>query len=346
MYDGTVNSRTLLVAFAFTSPACGPRVAMQQEDDATSSDAPSGSVGTSMDPSTGSSSTTGAPATSTTLVPESSDATSGSTGLDGTETSTGASLTSSSSGATGCDAIDILFVIDTSTNFDEVQARYLAALDGLVAEVSQTFAAQSVHAGVLSTNVWFYNGGDCDWLGDLVTNTVTTDCLPEDGPHFATSDDDLAETLSCLLDIGTQPSEEFPVTATLEALSEESQAPGACNEGFLREDAVLGIIYITNDPAHAGEDDDAHPDLATFWWHDAILALKDDDETAVAVAGLVAMEPLDCIWWQQENENLIGLIDDFGPHGLRASVCEEDWGPSLSAGVELLAQTCADWEGP
>jgi hypothetical protein len=339
-------SRSLAVSVVLVSQACGPTLSAPLEDGDSSGSGIPTSTPTSLGPSTNSSSTTDAPPTSTTVVPESSDATSGSTGADGTETSTGGSLTSSSSGASGCDAIDILFVIDTSTNFDEVQARYLAALDSLVAEVTQTFAAQNVHAGVLTTNAWPFNGGQCDWLGDLVTNTATTNCLPGDGPRFATSDDDLVEMLSCLLDIGTQPGREFPVTATLEALSEESQAPGACNEGFLREDAVLGIFYITNDPAHAGEDDDAHPDLATFWWHDAIVALKDDDETAVAVVGLVAMEPLDCIFWQEENENLIGLIDDFGTHGLRASVCEEDWGPTLSAGVELLAQTCAGWEGP
>lgn len=339
-------SRSLAVSVVLVSQACGPTLSTPLDDGDSSGNGMPTSTATSLDPSTNSSSTTDAPPTSTTVVPESSDATNGSTGSDGIASSTGEYLSSSSTAVGGCDAVDILFVVDTSFNFDEVQARYLAALDGLVAEVTEAFAAQNVHAAVLSTDDWPYNGLACDEIGDLVTNTTTTECLPEDVPRFATSDRDLEGTLSCLLDLGIWPGEEFPVTATLEALSEESQAAGACNEGFLREEAMLGIFYITNDPAHAGEDDDAHPDLATFWWHDAIVALKDDDETAVAVVGLVAMEPLDCIFWQEENENLIGLIDDFGTHGLRASVCEEDWGPTLSAGVELLAQTCADWEGP
>ncbi len=270
-------------------------------------------------------------ATTSTTPPKESTSESGSSGMaDG-----------------GCDAVDILFVVDTFQFFEDVRDRHLAALDGFVATLADTFVSQSLHIGVIGTSEYWPYGDECTWLGDLLTTTQRGACLPEDGPHFATSDDDLAEVVPCLLDLDLWGGIQYPVTGAIAALSDEQAAPGACNEGFLRDDAVLGIFFITNDPPVDVDMDDAHPDAVTYFWDDALLAAKNDDPTALVVFGMVAMEPVDCItYYAAENTNLIELIDAFGSQGLRASVCEPDWGPSLEAGIDLLADTCAAWEGP
>jgi hypothetical protein len=334
---------------SLVSVACGPAVSVPADLNGSSSDtAESGSITTTAAPPATTSTPTTGPSTSddepaTTELPESSTTTTASSAsTSDTSVSTDGSTTGESA---ACAAIDILFVIDSSENFAGVRDRYLAALVGLVDELTTTFADQSLHIGVLPTDYyWPHEPTSCDTPGDLLTHTVTAACLPDDGPRFATSEDDLAEVLPCLLDVGLESGFHYPVTNTIEALSDDQQAPGACNEGFLRDDAVLGIFYVTNDPACECENDDAHPDLVTFWWHDAILAAKNDDPTAVAVTGIVAMNPLDCIFLQVENTNLIEFIDDFGSQGLRGSVCDEDWAPTFSAGIDLLADTCAAWD--
>jgi len=60
---------------------------------------------------------------------------------------------------------------------------------------------------------------------------------------------------------------------------------------------VLGIFFITNDRPD-DDDDDAHADTVDFLWYDALLAAKCDDPTAVAVTGLVVMEPVDRITFE------------------------------------------------
>jgi hypothetical protein len=134
------------------------------------------------------------------------------------------------------------------------------------------------------------------------------------------------------------------VSGAVIALSEQQAAPGACNEGFLRDEAVLGIFFISNDTLDLGEDDDAHPDTDTSTWYTDLVAAKDGDMSAIVTVGLIAQSPSHCYSiYGGANENLAGLIDEFGMWGQRSSICEDDLVPALEAGVELLADTCAVW---
>ena len=246
-----------------------------------------------------------------------------------------------------CEAVDILFVVDSSPSMDAVYDRLTASFEGIVEGVTTAFGDASVHVGVLQTSEYwpFELNTDCNDLGELLITTTTTQCLPANGARFFTNEnDDIATALPCILDVGLYPHGELPVSAAIEALSEDQAAAGACNEGFLRDDAVLGIFFITNDPPIDGDTDDAHPEADTSMWYEQLLSAKEGDETAIAVSGIVAMEPIDCIVSDAaENTNIIDFIDEFGAQGLRSSVCEPDWGPTFEAGIDLLAHTCEQW---
>ena len=206
-----------------------------------------------------------------------------------------------------------------------------------------SFSDKSLHVGVMVTDLSIHSH-DCEWPGELRTETDFGPCLPEDGPRFVTNEN-LVEDLTCLLDMGDGGILwENPVSSAIIALSDEKAQPGECNEGFLREEAVLGIFFITNDTVDLDEDDEAHPDTDTSNWYTDLLAAKDGDMSAMVAVGVLAQEPSSCFApYGPENTNLIELIDQFGMWGHRSSICEPDLGPALEAGVELLADTCAVW---
>jgi hypothetical protein len=347
-----MNSRVVIgAASVIAGIGCGPTVSTNpigstsnDEGSPSSSHAPS-STHTSSLPEPG---TTDEPPSATTAM-ESTEGSSGVGASSNTDPSSESNATSSATTTVAgvCEAVDILFVVDSSPSMDAVYDRLTASFDGIVESVTTAFGDASLHVGVIQTSEFWPFGpySDCQSLGELIITTATTECTPGNGAGFFTDeDDDLATALPCILDVGLYPQGEQPVSAAIEALSDDQAAPGACNEGFLRDEAVLGIFFITNDPPIDGDNDDAHPDADTSMWYEQLLAAKDGDQTAVAVTGIVAMEPIDCIVSDAaENTNIIELIDEFGAHGLRSSVCEPDWGPAFEAGIELLAHTCEQW---
>lgn len=60
---------------------------------------------------------------------------------------------------------------------------------------------------------------------------------------------DLQGAFACGARVGTagNPSER-PMNGMTEALSPALNGPGGCNEGFLRDDAILVVTFISDDP--------------------------------------------------------------------------------------------------
>ncbi|MCA9688513.1 MAG: hypothetical protein KC636_02820, partial [Myxococcales bacterium] len=111
-------------------------------------------------------------------------------------------------------------------------------------------------------------------------------CGLPDGQSFMTSaQPDLEATFECIANIGTYGSgKEKPMLASSEAISPTTVGPGGCNEGFLRDDAILVLTFITDeedDPNDNGSPGDPAD------WYATILARKGDDPGAVVVLGLV-----------------------------------------------------------
>ena len=176
--------------------------------------------------------------------------------------------------------VDILWVVDNSHSMESEQQ--------LVADGFEAFIAT-----IEDTNINFHIG------------VVTTDMDPrfeERGvligePRYITPEDDYIAEFQDRVTVGTDGSDqEKGLAAALDALS-EPKASGI-NEGFLRPDAVLSIIFVSDEDdcsdgdLLAGEDGRAcyerEEDLEPVKQYvDAFKALKDDTNGRVLTSGII-----------------------------------------------------------
>jgi hypothetical protein len=249
----------------------------------------------------------------------------------------------------GCAGIDFLFVVDNSGSMTVQQQQLLNSFSGFISAIQNTIDdVTSYHVGVLTSDAYTGNAPGCTTIGDLVTQTVMTpgcqssmaDCAPfAEGYRFATEQDDLEVKFPCMAQVGTCGSPiEQPVTATIAALDPAKAQPGGCNEGFLREDAILVVVIVTDDPPFTFDMDDAHPSTDTTGWYDAVIAAKGGDPEAVVVIGFVPWMDVSCNG--AESPNLIGFVQSFGEQGVLASICSDDFGPVFAQTIETIETTC------
>jgi len=248
---------------------------------------------------------------------------------------------------TGCQGIDFLFVIDNSGSMTAQQAQLLNSFPGFISAIQTSLDnVDSYHVGVVTSDNYVGNALGCRTIGDLVTETAGFGaagevCTPfASGLRFATEEDDLQMVFPCMAQVGTTGSPiEQPVTATVAALDPAKAQPGGCNEGFLREDAILVVVLVTDDPPFDFDMDDAHPGTDTSGWYDAVIAAKGGDVESIVMIGFVPTpENFSCT--VGSSPNLVGFIEEFGEQGVLASVCDPDYGPVFSSTIETIETTC------
>ncbi|MGH1342508.1 MAG: hypothetical protein ACRBN8_13190 [Nannocystales bacterium] len=247
----------------------------------------------------------------------------------------------------GCQGIDFLFVIDNSGSMTQQQTQLLASFSGFIDAIQTSLEnVDSYHVGVVTSDNYGGNAPGCNTIGDLVTQTAgfgssASVCGPfAGGQRFATDEDDLELVFPCIAQVGTTGSPiEQPVTATVAALDPANAEPGACNEGFIREDAILVVVLVTDDPPFDFDMDDAHPDTDTSGWFDAVVAAKGGDVESVVMIGFVPLDPAATCTFGT-SPNLIGFVEEFGEQGVLASICEPDYAPIFASSIETIETTC------
>jgi hypothetical protein len=121
------------------------------------------------------------------------------------------------------------------------------------------------------------------------------------------------------------------------AFMPELLGPGGCNEGFVRDDALLVITLITDNFASGipGTPEE---------WAAPLIAAKGGDKNAIVMLGLspdqaFAEEPL-CgtkeDGWVPPTDELLGLF----PNLVRGSVCEPDFSPFFDEAAALVLEVC------
>jgi len=254
----------------------------------------------------------------------------------------------------GCRKVDFLFAIDNSGSMTAQQIQLLNSFDGFITAIQASLedSVDSYHVGVVTSDNYSGNAPGCNTLGDLVSQTAgsnssNTDCTPfAQGDRFATELDDLMVKFPCIAQVGTTGSgTEQPVTATIAALDPAKAVPGGCNENFLRDDAILVVVVLTDDPP-ASTLDDANPATDTSGWYDAVVAAKNGDPEAMVVLGFVPWMNVGCVPLTIESPNLIGFVESFGDQGVLASICEPDYGPIFAEAVSTIVTTCENFDPP
>lgn len=250
----------------------------------------------------------------------------------------------------GCDKVDYLFVIDDSASMLTYQQELVGSFDVFIDGVERTQAElESVHVGVVTTDAYAGNADDpddpdhpdpsCLALGGLVTrtfghNSSEARCGPyAEGHAYMTERDDLYVTFPCAAQVGTTGStEERPLEALTSAVVDLDQ-PGLCNDGFIRDDALLVVVIVT-------DEDDPGP---VEFRYDRLVEAKGGYADNIVVVGLVnEPETNECVLTghQVEAPLLTSFIGMF-THGFVAPVCG-DYAASFEQAVQVVESACAD----
>jgi hypothetical protein len=286
-------------------------------------------------------------------------------GAEGTGMADGAGDAGSGS---GCKKVDLLFVIDNSGSMEDEQSNLVASFPGFIEAMQTTLSdTQGYHVGVISSDL--YTGDfSCAEEGALITRTngegsSNADCAPySSGQRFMTEADDLADKFACAAQVGISgDGDERPMQTMLAAVSDDMGAPGACNEGFVRDDALLVVVIITDEEDDheqmgcVGGDVNADPldgsDGEPPQWFQELVEVKGGNEKSVVVLALVGpREGETCPELQKCDGGIDGaevtdrIIDftEMFTYGVVGPVCQP-YGPFFEAAIGHIESACDDF---
>jgi hypothetical protein len=212
----------------------------------------------------------------------------------------------------------------------------------------QLQVAESYRVGVITTDKYEHHAPPCsEVFGAFVqqtggANSSNRDCGPFSTDfRYMTQVDDLESRFGCVAKVGTTGSgDERPAEAMLTALSPDLQRVGACNEGFLREDALLVVVIITDE-----EDSKSVGD--PLQWHSGLVALKGGHEEHVVVLTLVSLPaPNQCIGSPLRPSNKLIEFANLFTHDHVGDVCASNYDNYFRAAVDVVDIACDDFEPP
>jgi hypothetical protein len=239
-----------------------------------------------------------------------------------------------------CGEVDFLFVIDNSGSMSAEQNALILSFPQFISAIESTLeTVESYHVGVTTTDDYSPNAPGCQQIGGLVVQTNTAICGPYDeGANYMTEEDDLGMAFSCAALVGTNGSAtERPILAMLNAVTGVYGGNGQCNQGFIREDALLVIVIITDEP-------DQSPGVPADWY-DQVVAAKAGIPENVVVLSLINVPGSGC-----NSGNPAQSIADFtmmfGQNQFMAEICLPDYGPVFQEAVSIIDVACDNYIPP
>ncbi|MCH9688755.1 MAG: hypothetical protein K0V04_45405 [Deltaproteobacteria bacterium] len=285
------------------------------------------------------------------------DANAGTMGDDGIDT-----------GDDGCEKVDLLFVIDDSGSMADEQSNLIASFPGFISAMQEELAeTDGYHIGVVTSDTYIYDLA-CSPLsvGNLIARTGGADasngiCTPySSGLMYMTEQDNLADKFACAAQVGTGgDGDEHPMEAMLTALSSPLIDAGNCNEGFLRDDALLVVIIITDEEDDHETEAEAcdmtalpgSPGEPSSWFDD-LVAVKGEESNIVVLSlvGPDAEAGSMCPALDKCNGGIVGAevatrILEFTrmfTFGFIGPVCE-DYGPIFQESIGVIATACDEF---
>ena len=267
-----------------------------------------------------------------------------------------------------CQKIDFLFVIDDSGSMSDEQERLIDGFPGFIEKVEGAIAQYDYHMMVVTTAFDLEDAEEVVACDDAIGSGRTADgegedcgLSSEDAPQrYASSDEEslgdieasgLADVFSCVADVGVTGSGfELPIWSMAQAITTHD-LPGGCNEGFLRDDAILVVTIISDEEENKGMDSPGGPKL----WKEVMVAAKHGDENAIVMLGLLGdtdledgqCEPYDPMQGTgaEGAPRLRKFVDSF-EYGSWASVCQDDYAPFFNAAVADIGQACHEFVPP
>jgi len=275
----------------------------------------------------------------------------------------------------GCKGkIDFLFVISTAGTMGNQQKQLALSFPGFLASIQEHFDDFDVNVLSANPSGW-WSMGDCIYCADDECDPNATPpkcgvsldacdkrigasvafpagegssnrrCDFFGGQRYIIGDDPKFEaSFACLSQAGINGAIAAPAEAMAEAISPGLNGPGGCNEGFVRDDALL-VVTILSDVF----DEDSSGTVES--WIEALRAAKHGDDDAFAV--LVLTTDVDVGYWQlchpdqySLTKNRLRLLVEGVEHGFIGSICEETYTPFFTETVAEVVALCDNLDIP
>ena len=270
-----------------------------------------------------------------------------------------------------CDEIDLLFVVDNSCSMYDEQTALGQSFASFISTIESELDTPEYHIMVVdsddgpSSGCWDYcakydvdecYGYSCDALGAYPSGCDATlgagviappasECGLDAERRFMTKNtSDLSETFSCAANVGILgQGEERMMQAMTTAVSDGLTGTDDCNAAFLRDDALLLVTFLSDEP---DENSTGNPTT----WRQALIDAKGGVEEAIVVLGLFGDNDEEDALCEDPTEGdysgayaaplLQEFVDSFHLQGLSGSICEESYDSFFSDAVALLDAHC------
>ncbi len=255
----------------------------------------------------------------------------------------------------GCTKVDFLFVVDNSGSMEDDQANLIANFPNFINGIQATLDdVDEYHVGVVTTDVYGSNAANCRLLGGLVVQTggsasSNSVCGPYlAGANYMTEMDNLANSFACAAQVGTSGDGiERPMNAMEAAVRGDHAGAGQCNEGFLRDDALLVLVIITDewdgpgDPEASGSNGDATQ------WFNTVVAAKGGIQENIVVVTLShinggACPPPDVFF---NPADIQVFTEMFGDNGFQGCITG-DFGQIFNDATAIIEDACNNFVPP
>jgi hypothetical protein len=252
----------------------------------------------------------------------------------------------------GCTKVDFLFVIDNSGSMGDNQAdladNFPNFIDGIQATLDEV---DDFQVGVITSDAYQPNPVGCRQLGALVTRTDGVDssnavCGPyAEGHNYMTQADDLATTFACAAKPGSEGDGLERMANAMEvAVRKDLGGPGGCNDGFIRDDALLVIVLITDEWDGPGDPEFFGSTGNAASWYDTVVMAKGGIPENIVVVSLVhtpACPPTDGLL----SGDLQPFTELFGANGFVGCITD-DYGTLFDEATGIIGGACENFMPP
>ncbi|MCB9568916.1 MAG: hypothetical protein H6710_17165 [Myxococcales bacterium] len=272
--------------------------------------------------------------------------------------------------------IDFVFAIANSWDIEPFLPQLQKSLPGLITGIEEAFDDFDVHVLVANANggwgslkcpiqecpvdggcaaidapdypCWYVHEQEvppyCDTaegagvLFPAGKGATNAPCELAGGRRYITSEEpDIVGAFECIADLGTSGDwRTYVGWGSAQALSSAMNQPGGCNEGFLRDDALLVLTVVF----YGGEDSPYNPKV----WADMVLDAKGGDQDAVTVITVISDRDQPDAVCPPETKSGSVLLHEFASyfdHRHLISLCEPSYVPGFEDAVDVVLDVCA-----
>jgi hypothetical protein len=246
-----------------------------------------------------------------------------------------------------CKKMDIVFVIDNSGSMQQEQQNLAQNFPKFV-DVINNYKTKG--GDQLDYRVAVTTSDDGKEGGKFIATRAAgapNGCSPGPArPWLERADGDVAGAFSCRAQVGTNGSNiERPLESMLLSVTTATGANSSSNSNFVREDALLAFVVITDEDEGGTENKPKRPVSEYPPEFDKVKGERGRWASAV-IAGPTACKS-DGLGNAAEAKRLKEFITDVGKNGVFASICTGDLTDGLTQALTKFDQACREFpSGP